>query len=279
MDSKALEEKLRAVGNLADDEVNPAEVALWLAALEKPDQDIAPYQDHLAEMAQRANGLSERVENAQELAEFLATLMSDGYQYSGDRETYDNFSNANVMDVIDRRLGLPVTLGILYLHAAKAAGAQAYGLSFPGHFILRLEIEGKTAVIIDPFNGGQSLNAADLRKILQEVDGPNARLTPEVYEPVSARDVVLRLLNNIVSRSMAKGDTNHALKVLTRMTWIAPKRANLWYELARLHHHQSNLHEAGNAFKSCLQLARAEKDWRLATLAAQALEQLRRRLN
>lgn len=279
MDSQALEEKLRAVGNLADEDVKPAEVALWLAALDKPDQDIAPYQAHLDEMAQRAAGLSQQVENVQELAEFLTTLMSEGYQYTGDRETYDDFSNANVMDVIDRRLGLPVTLGILYLHAAGAAGAQAHGLSFPGHFILRLELQGKMAVIIDPFNGGQILNAADLRKILQDAEGPSARLTPAVYEPVSGRDVVLRLLNNLLTRSLAKGDTDHAIKMLTRMTWIAPKRAELWYELARMHIHQSSLHEAGMAFKSCLQLARAEKNWQLATLAAQALEQLRRRLN
>lgn len=279
MDSKALEEKLQAAGKCADEDVSPAEVALWLAALDRPDQDIVPYQAHLDEMARRATGLSEQVDTAQELAEFLTTLMSDGYQYSGDRETYDDFTNANLMDVIDRRLGLPVTLGILYLHAAHAAGAQADGLSFPGHFILRIELQGKTAVIIDPFNGGQVLNAADLRKILQEVDGPSARLTPEVYEPVSGRDVILRLLNNMLSRSLAKGDTAHALVMLTRMTWIAPERAELWYEMARLHIHQSSLHEAAGAFKTCLQLARGQKNWQLATLAAQSLEQIRRRLN
>ena len=62
MDSQALEEKLRAAGNLADEDVKPVEVALWLAALDKPDQDIAPYQAHLDEMAQRAAGLSQQVE-------------------------------------------------------------------------------------------------------------------------------------------------------------------------------------------------------------------------
>src|SRR5205807_7322353 len=74
------------------------------------------------------------------------------YGYSGDELTYDDLQNANLIRVVDRRKGLPVALGILYLHAARAHGWDSVGLGFPGHFLIRLG-EGAERLILDPFHG------------------------------------------------------------------------------------------------------------------------------
>src|SRR5258708_36332460 len=99
------------------------------------------------------------------------------------------------MRVIDRRKGLPVALGILYIHAARAQGWDMAGLAFPGHFLVRLQDAG-TRLILDPFHGGKPREAAELRDLLKAITGNEAGLTPAHYAPVSDRDGLLRLQNN-----------------------------------------------------------------------------------
>src|SRR3546814_10733859 len=104
-------------------------------------------------------------------------------------------SNADMTRVIDRRRGLPVSLGILYLHGARAQGWPICGLNFPGHFLLRLDL-GAQRSIIDPFNGGETRDAAALRALLKTMAGEAAELPPEHTRPVRCRDDLLRLQHN-----------------------------------------------------------------------------------
>src|SRR5699024_2784910 len=127
--------------------------------------------------------------------ELINSLLFDRYGYEGDHDTYDDLQNADLMRVIDRRRGLPVALGILYLQIARSQEWAAEGLSFPGHFLIRLEC-GAERAIIDPFNEGQLRHPAELRELLKAMAGVEAELNPDHYAPVSNRDVLLRLQNN-----------------------------------------------------------------------------------
>ena len=98
---------------------------------------------------------------AEDGARALATLLVGRYGYDGDRLPYDDPQNADFIAVIDRRRGLPVALGILYIHAARAAGFEAVGLNSPGHFLLRITLRSGEA-LIDPFNGGAALERESL---------------------------------------------------------------------------------------------------------------------
>jgi regulator of sirC expression with transglutaminase-like and TPR domain len=75
----------------------------------------------------------------------LTQVMAEEHGYNGDRQHYDDLQNANLIRVIDRRRGLPVALGILYLHAARAQGWRAAGINFPGHFLIAVEHDGERA--------------------------------------------------------------------------------------------------------------------------------------
>src|SRR5215510_9236855 len=159
-----------------------AEAALVLAAFERPRVGPARYREHLrllvrdvgrhpgtaGDLAARARALNETI------------LLKHGY--SGDELTYDDLQNANMMRVIDRRKGLPVALGILYMHAARAQGWQTAGLSFPGHFLIRLS-EGPERLILDPFHGGRICGAAELRELLKATVGRDSELLPEHHTP------------------------------------------------------------------------------------------------
>ncbi|MFO1155506.1 MAG: transglutaminase-like domain-containing protein [Rhodospirillales bacterium] len=173
----------------------------------------------------------------------LVELLAEQWELRGDVENYDDPRNANLMHVLDRRRGLPVALGILWLHAGHAYGADITGLAFPAHFLIRLAARGQR-VILDVFGGGQALAAADLRRLLRETQGADKEIEPHHYGAVGVRDVLLRLQNNIKLRALAANDLERGLAVLRTMTMIAPDRGELWWETAVL---QSRLGELKTA--------------------------------
>ena len=135
-----IETALRRLGSQPDEAVDVAEAALLMAALDRPRVPLERYRHHLSlltrDTADLAQGAGEATLDGRIAA--LNAVIRERYGYSGDALTYDDPQNANLMRVIDRRKGLPVALGILYLHAARAQGWPAEGLNFPGHFLLRL---------------------------------------------------------------------------------------------------------------------------------------------
>jgi regulator of sirC expression with transglutaminase-like and TPR domain len=150
-------EFLRQLGQAGDGPHDIATAALMLAALDHAGRPLKPYQDHLAEIAEHARGEAKMALHAEDGARAMSALMVGRYGYDGDRLNYDDPRNADFMSVIDRRRGLPVALGIFYIHAARAAGFETVGLNSPGHFLLRLSLKGHET-LVDPFNGGAALD-------------------------------------------------------------------------------------------------------------------------
>jgi regulator of sirC expression with transglutaminase-like and TPR domain len=245
---------LRRIGAADDAEIDLAEGALLLGALDKPGAALAPYRAHLDELAAAAADVAGDLDLPEARVAAINRLMFESHGYRGDSETYDDPENANLIDVIDRRLGLPVSIGILYIHAARAAGCDISGLAFPGHFLLRIT-DGATRTIVDPFHGGQALEAGHLRDLLKQFLDADAELTPHHHAPVGNRDILLRLQNNIKSRALAAGDTARAGEILERMALIAPDVASVWQELGVMSMHLGNLRRAMNALETFLDFA------------------------
>jgi len=262
-------EYLRRVGDGGLGPYDIARVALMLAALDHPKTVLDPYLAHLQEMedAMRAeSGLIRRVNDG---ARAVSGLMVGRLGYEGDRLEYDNPRNADLVSVIDRRRGLPVALGILYIHAARAAGMRAAGLNTQSHFVLRLSHRGDD-VAVDPFNGGAVI---DRERMPIELRADDAGLA----EPVSDTDVLLRLQNNLKMRALNAGDHERGLEMARRMVLIAPRRPDLWFDLARLNEAMGVLGAARKAYEMCLELARPDEGFH--NEAAILLSQLKRRLN
>jgi regulator of sirC expression with transglutaminase-like and TPR domain len=274
-----LETRLRSIGGQDDAEIDVAEAALLLAALERPQLSLERYRHHLSLLTRDIAELAQRQGAAGSLAARIAVLnavLVERYGYHGDSESYEDMVNANLMRVIDRRRGLPVALGILYLHGARAQGWQICGLNFPGHFLLRLDL-GAERAIIDPFHGGATRDAAALRALLKTMAGGDAELRPEHTQPAGCRDVLLRLQNNIKLRLVQEERSADALAVLESMLMIAPERAGLWREAGILHSHLDNMRAAILAFEHYLELAAPGESARQDI--AELLRQLRHQLN
>jgi regulator of sirC expression with transglutaminase-like and TPR domain len=266
---------LQALG-ASDGRVLPlAEAALVLAAFDRPRVDFGHYREHLQMIARdvgcHQGAAGELAERARALNEII--LLKHGY--SGDELTYDDLQNVNLMRVIDRRKGLPVVLGILYIDAARAQGWEAAGLAFPGHFLIRLS-EHAERLIVDPFHRGQICGAAELRELLKAVAGAERELAPEYYAPVADRDVLLRLQNNLKSRLIQQQRYERATEIIERMLWLAPDVADLWREAGLLHRELGNLRAATGALEQYVVRA---QDGAERHQAAALLQQLRGQLN
>jgi regulator of sirC expression with transglutaminase-like and TPR domain len=171
-----------------------------------------------------------------------------------------------------------VALSILYLHVARLQGWEAEGLAFPGHFLIRVGIDGARHVV-DPFHDGTVRDAADLRGLLRQVLGPDAELHPRHFDPVSDRDVLLRLENNVRLRLAKREDWAGAAQSLERMLVIAPDRPGLLFEAGQLNARLDKRRAAIAAFERFLGLEGDGGDPGLRQRASALLQELRRGLN
>jgi len=262
---------LRHAGALDAAEIDLARAALALAALDRPRVGLARYLDHLDELAaavDAAEGLDARVDA-------INAALFDAFGYGGDRETYDDLQNANLMRVIDRRRGLPIALAILWLHMARAQGWTAHGVNFPGHFLVAFE-EGGGRALLDPFDGGARRDAAELRALLKVALGEDAELRPEHHRYADNRAVLLRLQNNIKSRLIHARDFDRALAAVRPMLWLDPVNASLWHEAGALNAATENLHAAAEALEKAIELG---EDDALRHECSALLQRVRARLN
>ena len=266
---------LREIAALSSPLLPIGEVALALASYERPRVGLARYRQHLATIARDVGRHSGAGGDLTARVQALNEIILLKYGYSGDELTYDDLQNANLMRVVDRRKGLPVALGILYLHAARAQGWDSVGLGFPGHFLVRLT-DGAARLILDPFHGGRVCDAATLRELLKAMAGQEVELMPEHYAPVADRDVLLRLQNNLKSRLLQAGQHERALRVVETMLLLAPDLAELWHEAGLLNAQLGNMRAGANALEEFIIRA---PEGHARHQAAAILQQLKSKLN
>lgn len=227
------ESLLLRVGETPDDRIDIAETALLLASLDRPGVALGRYRDHLKLIASDLSRAAAGLDRLDQRTKALNDVIFTAYGYEGDRRTYDDLQNANLIRVIDRRRGLPVALGILMISAARAQGWDISGLRFPGHFLLRMD-HGGQRTILDPYDRGRQKSAADLRSLIRAQEGEDTELSPGHYQDASDREVLVRLQNNIKLRQTQRGDNLAAATTLETMLLIAPDDKALWREKALL---------------------------------------------
>ena len=270
------EEILKCIGKGSDSGFDIFAGALALAALEQPRIELTRYRRHMEKIIGDVKASAkESLGSLEECIVALRQAIVFDNGYHGDIETYDDIQNASIMRVIDRRKGLPVSLGILYLQAARAQGWGACGLNFPGHFLIQLEYDGQRA-IIDPFSDGAACVPYELRQRLKATIGNEAELTPQYYAAVTDRDVLLRLQNNVKLRYLQLGESTQVIRIIKVMLLFAPTETSLWFDMAAQEAKLGNLQAASNALDEYL-----KREFRNGPRqeAALLLQHLKRQLN
>lgn len=255
---------LRVAWDAPDDQINIAQTALALACLEKGGADMLSYQAHLdlltAKMRQERH--ADRIDDQLHV---LRQLIVVQHEYKSDDKHTDDSRANNIMDVIDRKSGGPIMLGVLYLHAAQAAGWAMTGVDLSGHFLLRLSARDGQ-VLIDPFRAGQQCLLQEVEEdyieddeVLNEIgvfDEENSvNLMETMARAISHRDVLLRLQHNVKRRLLAQDRVEPAISILQSMLLFAPQHEDLWREIGYLQAERGHLRAAITALEVVCDMA------------------------
>lgn len=177
-----------------------AESALLIAQAANPDVDVSAYLRQIDDWASYVRGrFDPQTADAAERIEQLNSFLFDELGFAGNTQEYFDPQNSFLNSVMDRRLGIPITLSILYIELGRRLGLPLQGVSFPGHFLVILPVS-HGAVVLDPYAEGASLEMADLEHLLSQAD-PNRHWETDqirrLLEPADLRDILVRMLRNL----------------------------------------------------------------------------------
>lgn len=199
-----------------------AEAALLIAAEEYPALDVAAWLARLDALGARARERVPPRGDADQTAAALTRLLVEDYGLRGNDADYYDPRNSFLNEVLERRLGIPLTLSLVYMDVGARAGVAVRGVGLPGHFVVRLE-RGETVRLLDPFNGGRPLDEADCRRLVERLGGGRLRFEPAHLRAVSARAILIRMLANLKGVYTALGDWRRARGAVDRILLLAPE--------------------------------------------------------
>jgi regulator of sirC expression with transglutaminase-like and TPR domain len=213
-----------------EERIDLARACLMIAQDAYPGLDVERYLGDLERMAIRLRARLPRAGGAEESVVALNQFLYGDLGYWGNTEDYYDPRNSYLNEVLERRTGIPITLGIVYMELGRRVGLPLEGVSFPGHFLLRLKLRGGT-LVLDPFAGGAPQAEDELRRRLGRVIPDRARggeplaelpLDP-FLEPASKRQILARVLRNLKGIYREADKPERMLEVLNRMLVVSPE--------------------------------------------------------
>lgn len=224
----------RFAAQLAREDANIELVRACLQVAEDayPGLDVDGYVGEIDRFAARLRARVEPGATVEDRVIELNDFLFAELGFEGNADDYYDPRNSYLNEVIDRRRGIPITLAVLYMELGRRVELPLAGVSFPGHFLVRLPMRGGT-LVLDPFSGGAPLSEDELRERLKRViprgaskGVPVAELPLETFlEPASNRQILARLLRNLKGIYREKDDPARLLDVLTRAILVTPDDA------------------------------------------------------
>ena len=212
-----------------DSRIDLAHACLMIAQDAYPALEVERYLGEIERMALRLRSRVAQISAAEERVMALNQFLFGELGFRGNADEYYDPRNSYLNEVIDRRTGIPITLAVLYMALGRRIGLPLEGVSFPGHFLVRLRLRGGM-LVLDPFGGGAPLSEDDLRERLQRVipkgvadNVPVAELPLEQFlEPAAPRQILARVLRNLKGIYREADQPQRMLEVLNRMLVVAP---------------------------------------------------------
>lgn len=210
--------------DVEDEDIDLARAALLVARTEYPDLDIEGYVTRIDELAERVWKVAASIEPQRTIAT-LNRVLFDEARLRGNREDYYDPRNSFLNDVLDRGLGIPITLALVYMEVARRIGFRLMGVGMPGHFLLKHFADGGQELLIDCFNRGDILSRQDCQTRLDEIYSGQMTLRPEFLHPLSHRQILTRMLNNLKTVYLSTRNFRKALPIADLILMIYPSSA------------------------------------------------------
>ena len=221
----------RRIAGMRDEDVSLAEGALWIAASEYPGLAIDDYLACLHDMAAKLRG---RLRADIAIADKLMALnhyLFDELGFSGNSDDFYDPRNSFLNEVIERRVGIPITLGVIYIEIGRRIGLGLHGISFPGHFLVKCALRDGV-VVLDPYSRGVSLDADELQQRLRAAGSPgdvDGAILAHLLGAASNKEVLGRMLRNLKGIYVERADWLRALSASERVIALLPDDAGEEY--------------------------------------------------
>jgi len=215
------------LAELGDDELPLLGTALLIARDEYPDLDASLYA---AQVDRYADALRPEVAGGEDLAARLTAInryLFEELGFAGNDDQYDDPRNSYVNEVVDRKLGIPISLAVIQIEVTRRLGLPLDGVSFPGHFLVRLPVDDGI-LVLDPFNKGRPVGADELRERASSHLGgqaPDDQQLLQILAPASHRMILMRMLRNLKGLYLDMQDWERVARTADRLLKLAPGTA------------------------------------------------------
>ena len=264
--------------NLDNNEVQLARGALLIAESEYRELNIENYLHQLDEMA---DVVRERIQETTLPEQHIAELNRYLFQekgFTGNTDNYYALGNNFLNFVLDKKTGIPITLGVVYIEVGRRAGLPLVGVNFPGHFLVRYQRE-HLDILLDVFENGSFMCEDSLQAKLQETLGDSALLESNMLTEATDKEILARILRNLTRAYTLLENYDKALTAAERITWLLPNTAADYRLLGYLHYKNHAYSESIVAFETYLRIAKTPSDATAVERNIQHLQKLLSRLN
>lgn len=221
--ARAHAERWQRIVSMPDGEINLAEAALVIAAEEYPELDVDAYLRRIEDMAAALHRrLREDITTTETILALNHYLFKE-LGYAGNADDYYDPRNSFLNEVMDRKLGIPITLSVVYVEVGRRVGLSLQGVSFPGNFLVRCAVRDGV-IVLDPYAGGASLGVDDLRQRLRTLHAED--IAPDAITGMLTaahnRDILARMLRNLKEIHRAQEDWQRLIAVQDRLLVLLP---------------------------------------------------------
>jgi regulator of sirC expression with transglutaminase-like and TPR domain len=205
---------------LPDAAIDLSRAALAVARIEHPDLDERRELARLDTLAGRVR-VTRRTEPGLAL-ERLRRFLFEEEGFRGNADEYYDPRNSCLNDVLDRKLGIPITLSVLTIEVGRRVGIDIVGVGLPGHFFVSATVGGQP-VLLDPFHGGSVLTPSSAADVASRAVGRPVKIEEAHWAPCSRRQIVVRMLRNLKTIYARRSDWSRALGVIDRLLLVDPE--------------------------------------------------------
>jgi len=244
----------RRVVAQAGDDFDLARAALAIAQDEYPALEQEVYIARLDKLAARARDLSGGESDPYRLIAAVNHVLFTQEGFRGNRGDYYDPRNSFLSDVLERKKGIPITLSVIYMEVARRVGLPLHGVGFPGHFLVKYESDDEE-IVIDPFDKGEVRTLEELQTLLDGLYNGKVALRPEFLAPVTNRQIIHRMLNNLKGIYLSEENLVKALSAAERLVILDPASAPEIRDRGVLYIKLECFQQAINDFEAYLRLA------------------------
>lgn len=218
-------------------------LALLISVTDGRQPDIPAGEAFTASQAVRLRSLCDRTDDPMQAIQALNQVFFKdcGFKASPGGAYQPMYSDLSA--VLEHRVGIPISLAVLYMDIGQQAGLPLVGINFPGHFLVGLELDGRM-IPIDVYHGGRIMSMDACHQRLQNLYGDTLRFEPNMLQAASQRAVLVRILNNLKGYYIQSGQENFAAEIIDRILLIDPRRYTEYRDRGLLLYNSGRAQEA-----------------------------------